>query len=159
MPHIPSRPGPSTSPGGTAVNDLCRCVKDLFKTYNNEGDTMNWEARSRHMHGCTETAASLVCCTNIRLGQFGEVGEMLNELGSRGKGRGAIDNQIQLITPRFIFPGQQLQGLFAPGRGLHDILENRNLDQQSETVKRLGFIDEIPVPLRRLKNLMTSQLW
>ena len=26
-------------------------------------------------------------------------------------------------------------------------------------VKRLGSIDEIPVPLRQLKNLMTSQLW
>ena len=63
------------------------------------------------------------------------------------------------ITPRFIFPGQQLQGLFALGRGLHDILENRNPEQHSETVKRLGSIDEIPVPLRRLKNLMTSQLW
>ena len=63
------------------------------------------------------------------------------------------------ITPRFIFPGQQLQSLFALGRGLHDILENRNPDQHSDTVKHLGSIGEIPGPLRRLKNLTTSQLW
>jgi hypothetical protein len=68
MSHIPSRPNPSSSPGGTTVNDLCRFVKYLFGTYNNEGDIMNWEARRRRMHGSIETAASLVYCTDIRLG-------------------------------------------------------------------------------------------
>ena len=324
MSYVPSRPDPSFPPGGTAVNALCRCVKYLFETYNTEGDTMNKEARRRRMHGCIETAASLVCCTDIQLGQFGEVGEVLSELGhsekieelstirsnpsftirwtclslvairqmvmdegnrvrelagfavsgiarfqsvygapdaaaaggaekideylksawehvedihrafeswdqnktgdeirnildgcgpqiselermrNDAKGMDDVDWRISLlqdamddathkltrrlpgvsvnelkpsgpilikeafkfpllgdtpITPRFIFPGQQLQGLFALGRGLHDVLENRNPEQHSETVKRLGSIDEIPVPLRRLKNLMTSQLW
>ena len=42
---------------------------------------MNREARGRRMHGCTEAASSLVCCTDIRLGQLGEVGEVLSELG------------------------------------------------------------------------------
>jgi len=285
---------------------------------------MNKEARRRRMHGCTETAASLICCTDIRLGQFGEVGELLSELGrsekinelstirsnpsftirwtclslvairqmvmdegnrvrelagfavsgiarfqlvygapdeaatggaeeideylktawehvedihrafeswdqsrtgdeirsnlhgcefqilelermgNEAKGMDDVDWRISLlqdamddathkltrrlpgvsinelkpsgpilikeafnfpllgstpITPRFIFPGQQLQGLFALGRGLHDILENRNPEKHEETVKSLGSINEIPVPFRRLKNLMTRQLW
>ena len=30
------------------------------------------------------------------------------------------------VTPQFISPGQQLQGLFALGRGLRDIIENQN---------------------------------
>ena len=46
---------------------------------------MNKEARRRRMHGCTETAASLVCCTDVRLGQFGEVGDVLSELGRTEK--------------------------------------------------------------------------
>ena len=63
------------------------------------------------------------------------------------------------ITPLFIFPGQQLRGLSAVGRGLRDILENRNPEKYVDTVKNLASIDDIPVPLRRLKGLATRQLW
>jgi len=321
--HIP-RPGPSSPPEVTTVGDLCRCVRYLFETYNNEGHSMNKEARRRRIHGCIETAASLVCCTDIRLGQFGEVGEVLSELGraerinelstirsnpsfavrwtclslvafrqmvmvegnrvrelagfavsgiarfelvygapdaaalrgtrriddylitawerledlhlafepwdqnrtgeeignilrgyedqiseleriaNEANGLEDVDWRISLlqdamdeathkltrrvpgvsfnelkpsgpipikdafafplfgstpITPQFIFPGQQLQGLFALGRGLRDIVEERNPDKHAETIESLKTIDKIPVPLRRLKDLMTRQLW
>ena len=63
------------------------------------------------------------------------------------------------ITPSFIFPGQQLQGLLSLGRGLRDILKNRDPWNHVETVKSLESIGGIPIPLRRLKNLMTRQLW
>jgi hypothetical protein len=35
------------------------------------------------MRGCVETAASLVCCTGVELGLFGEVGEVLSEVGDK----------------------------------------------------------------------------
>jgi hypothetical protein len=35
------------------------------------------------MRGCVETAASLVCCTEVELGLFGEVGEVLSEMGDK----------------------------------------------------------------------------
>ena len=285
---------------------------------------MNKEARRRRMHGCTEAAASLVCCTNVQLGQFGEVGEVLSELGHTEKvyepstirsnpsftvrwtclslvairqmvmgesnrirelaafavsgiarfqlGYGApdaaalngaqkiddylrrawehveelhrafkfgglnktreemrdflgglespilelkriendadgiedVDWRISLlqeamdeathkltrrlpgvsfselkqsgpipvaeafyfplpggtpITPQFTFPGQQLQGLFTLRRGLRDIVKDRDPEKHDETVKSLESIDDIPVPLRRLNDLMTRQLW
>ena len=321
--HTP-RPDPPSLPEVTTVGDLCRCVRYLFETYNNEGHSMNKEARRRRIHGCIETAASLVCCTDIRLGQFGEVGEVLSEVGrteeinklstirsnpsfavrwtcislvafqqmvmgegdrvrelakfgvsgiarfqlgygnqdkaalrgaqkiddylmtawehvedlhrafepwdqnrtteeirnilrdceeqiseleritNEAKGLDDVDWRISLlqdamygatykltrqipgvshnelkpsgpilitevfnfplsestpITPQFIFPGQQLQGLIALGRGLREIVEDRNPERHPETVKSLGSIGEISVPLRRLKDLMTRQLW
>jgi hypothetical protein len=62
-------------------------------------------------------------------------------------------------TPQFIFPTQQLQGLFTLGRGLYDIIEERNPEQHVETVKSLASIDKIPVPLRRLEDLLIRQRW
>ena len=44
---------------------------------------MNEEERRRHMHGRIETAASLVCCTDVQLGWFGEIGEVLSDLGHK----------------------------------------------------------------------------
>ena len=320
----PSRLNPSSPPEITTVGDLCRCVRYLFETYNNEGHSMNKEARRRRIHGCIETAASIVCCTDIRLSQFGEVGEVLSEVGrteeinklstirsnpsfairwtcislvafqqmvmvegnrvrelagfgvsgiarfqlvygapdaaalqgarriddylmtawervedlhrafepwdhnrtgeevrnilgdcedkiseleritNEANGLDDVDWRISLlqdamyeatykltrqvpgvsfnelkpsgpiliteafdfplsgstpITPQFIFPGQQLQGLFALGRGLREIVEERNPERHPETVKSLESIGKIPVPLRRLKDLMTRQLW
>ncbi|KAI0285734.1 hypothetical protein BC826DRAFT_972851 [Russula brevipes] len=65
---------------GTAAHNLCRCVRYLFETYHNEGDAINKEALRRRMHGCVETAVSLVCCTSIQPSWFGEVGGILSEL-------------------------------------------------------------------------------
>ena len=44
---------------------------------------MDTKERRRHMRGCVETAASLVCCTEVELGRSGEVGEILNEMGDK----------------------------------------------------------------------------
>jgi len=63
------------------------------------------------------------------------------------------------ITPQFIFPGQQLQGLLALGRGSREIVEERNPERHPETVEGLESIGKIPIPLRRLKDPMTRQLW
>ena len=322
--HVTPRLGPSSPPGGTTVDDLCRCVRYFFESYNTEGDTTNREARRRRMQGCIETAASLIFCTGIRPERFGEVGEVLSELGRTERindvstikanpsfalrwtclslvtvrqmvmdgrnrvwesagfavsgiarfqlgygdpdaaafdraqridgylrtawehvedlyrafepwglnktreeimdilrnleipiselerieieadGIEAVDWRISLlqdamddathqltrlllgessnqlkpssstpaaeafhsqlpgstpVTPQFIFPGQQLQGLFTLRRGLRDILEDRNPGKHAEIVESLESIDDIPVPLRRLKGLTTRQLW
>ena len=66
---------------GTPIYDICRCVRSVFETYSHGGDSMNKEARRRRMHGCIETVAALVCCTDVQLGWFGDVGEVLSELG------------------------------------------------------------------------------
>jgi len=58
-----------------------------------------------------------------------------------------------------MFPGQQLHGLFALGRGLRDIVEGRNSENHNETLESLESIGKIPLPLRRLNHLMKRQLW
>jgi len=63
------------------------------------------------------------------------------------------------ITPQFIFPGQQLQPLFALGRGLRNIVDGRNSEQSKEILENLESISTIPIPLRRLDHLMKRQLW
>jgi Family of unknown function (DUF6535) len=305
------------------VGALCRCVRYFFETYHHEGDSMG-EARRSRIRGCIETAASLVCCTEVQLRCFGEVGEVLSDVGyteeiselstirsnpsfavrwtclslvairqmlmvegnrvralagfavsgiarfqldygvpdeAAFNGAQRIDQYLRMawvhiedihrafepgglnrtpeetreilrdhelpiselerievdadgiedvdwrfsllqdamddatyelarrlpgvsfnelespgpilitnafgfplfgstpITPQFIFPGQQLQGLFTLRRGLHDIIEEQNPEQYEETIRSLASIDEIPVPLRRLKDLMIRQLW
>jgi hypothetical protein len=62
------------------------------------------------------------------------------------------------ITPPFIFPEQQLQGLFALGRGLRNILEGPIPDGHKEVFDSLESIGNIPIPLRRLNHLMRRQL-
>jgi hypothetical protein len=63
------------------------------------------------------------------------------------------------ITPQFIFPGQQLQGLSTLGRGLRDIIEGRNPEKHVETIDGLASIDKFPISLRRLNGVMIRQLW
>ena len=67
----------------TTVSNLCRCVRYFFESYSNEGDTMDPKERRRRMRGCVETAASLVCCIEVELDLFGEVGEVLSALGDK----------------------------------------------------------------------------
>jgi hypothetical protein len=78
-PH-PSIPSPHE---GTTVYDLCKCVRYCFETYSKDRDFMDTKERRRRMRGWVETAASLVCCTEVELGSFGEVGEVLSELGDK----------------------------------------------------------------------------
>jgi hypothetical protein len=70
----------------TTVHNLCRYVRYLLKTYSSEGDFMDAKDRRRRMRLCVETVASLVCCTDVELGLFGEVGEVgevLSDLGDK----------------------------------------------------------------------------
>src|SRR6202000_2090013 len=73
---------PSPREGSTAY-DLCRCVRYFFDTNSNEGDSVDTEERVKRTRGCVETAASLVCCTQVELGLFGEVGGGLGALGDK----------------------------------------------------------------------------
>jgi len=52
------------------------------------------------------------------------------------------------ITPQFIFPRQQLQGLFALGRGLRHVVEGRNSEKHKAALESLESIGKIPIPLR-----------
>jgi len=92
------------------------------------------------------------------------LGESSNELKPSGPipAAGAFHSHLPGSTPitlQFIFPGQQLQGIFTLRQGLRDILEDRNPETHDEIVESLESINGIPVPLRRLKGLMTRQLW
>ena len=79
QPHV-GLPSPRE---GTTVSNLCSCVRYFFDAYSNEGDFMDTEERRRRMRGCVETAASLVCCIEVKLDLFGEVGEVLSALGDK----------------------------------------------------------------------------
>ena len=68
---------------GTTVYNLCKSVQNYFETYSNEGDSMDTKERRRQIRGCVETAASLVCCTEVELGLFGKIGDVLGELGDK----------------------------------------------------------------------------
>jgi hypothetical protein len=68
---------------GSTVYELCRCVRNFFYAYNNEGDFKDTEERQWRMRGCVETAASLVCCTRVELGLFGKVEKVLSKVLSK----------------------------------------------------------------------------
>ena len=68
---------------GSTVYELCRCVRNFFYVYNNEGDFMNTKERQRLIRGCVETAASLVCCTRVELGLFGKAEKVLSKVLSK----------------------------------------------------------------------------
>jgi hypothetical protein len=77
---LPSLPTPRE---GTTIYDLCRCVQYFFKTYHNGGYFVDTKERRRRLRVCVEAAASLVCCAGVRLDLFGEVGEVLSEIGDK----------------------------------------------------------------------------
>ena len=94
-------PGPPSLRKGTTVSNLSRCVRYFFETYSNEGDSMDPEERRRRMRGCVETAASLVCCTEVELDLFGEIGEVLRQLSALGDKEGTNDPLIISSNPSF----------------------------------------------------------
>jgi hypothetical protein len=81
LPQNHPQPGPSRPSKEIAALNLCRCVRNLLEAYSSHGDSINKAARRRRLYGCVETASSLVCCTDVQLGWFGEIGEVLSELG------------------------------------------------------------------------------
>ena len=77
------RPGPPSIENETAVyHRLCRCVRNFFES-ESEGDFMGTKLQRTRMRGCIETAASLVCCADVQLDSFGEVAEVLSEVGDK----------------------------------------------------------------------------
>ena len=74
---------PSSPREGSTVSNLCKFVRYFFETYSIEGDLMDTKERRRRMRGCVETAASIVCCTGVKLVSFGEVEEVLSDLGDK----------------------------------------------------------------------------
>jgi hypothetical protein len=80
-PQTRPHPGLPSPRQGTTVYGLCRYVRYLFEFYSNEGNSMDTKERRRRIRGCVETTASLVCCTGVEPGLFGEIGEVLGELG------------------------------------------------------------------------------
>ena len=65
---------------GTTIFDLCTRLRQLFKTYNHNMNSMS-EAEHKRMQGCVETVACLVCCADVPPSWFGEIREVLNEVG------------------------------------------------------------------------------
>ena len=83
---------------GSTVYELCRCVRNFFYAYNNEGDLMHTEERRRLMRGCVETAASLVCCTRVELGLFGKVEKVLSRVLSKLGVEELTNNPLTIIS-------------------------------------------------------------
>ena len=93
--HVQLYPGP---PRGSTVYELCRCVRNFFYAYNNEGDFMDSKERQRRMRGCVETAASLVCCTGVELSLFGKVEKVLSEVLSKLGDKEQTNNPMTLTS-------------------------------------------------------------
>ena len=77
-----SHPESSSTHENYTVSELCRRVRYFFETCKDEGKYIDTGiGRTRRMRGYVETAASLVCCAGVEVGLFGEVGEVLSEVG------------------------------------------------------------------------------
>jgi len=73
QPQPPSGLPLASARESSALYELCRCVRNLFYAYISEGDVLDTKEGRRRMRGCVETAASVVCCTRVEPGLFGEV--------------------------------------------------------------------------------------
>jgi len=73
-------PGLTSLHQGTTVDRLCRCVRNVFE---NEGYYVDTKIQRMRMRRCIETTAFLVCCTNVELGFFGDITEVLSEVGDK----------------------------------------------------------------------------
>ena len=60
---------------------ICRCVRYLFETCKDHSYFANDEERHRRMRACVEAAASLVCCLGFQLDWFGDVSQLVSEIG------------------------------------------------------------------------------
>ena len=83
---------------GSPIYELCRCVRNFFYGYKTEGDSMDTKERRRRMRGYVETAASLVCCTRVELGLFGEVEKVLSKLLSQQGIEEQTNNSSTIIS-------------------------------------------------------------
>jgi hypothetical protein len=73
------RPGRPSPREGTTAYRLCTYVRLFLEKERNSTDMD--VRRTGHTRECIETMASLVCLTDVELGSFGQVGEVLSEVG------------------------------------------------------------------------------
>ena len=100
--QAPSHSGFSSAREGTAVYELCRRVRYFFETYKDEENSMDAGiGRTRRIHGYVETAAFLVCCTGVEVGLFGDVGEVLSEVGKQQTNNSLSSRSNPLFTVRW----------------------------------------------------------
>ena len=71
FPHTPADP----------VHELCNRVQHLFDTCKNRSLFATEDLWRRRARACTETAASFVCMTDIKVEFFGNIGRLLGNLG------------------------------------------------------------------------------
>jgi hypothetical protein len=87
MQSIPRLPASSQAPDfphtstNLAVHELCKRVQHLFDTCKNRSLFATEDAWCRRARACTETAASFVCFTDIKLESFGNIGRLLSNIG------------------------------------------------------------------------------
>ncbi|KAI0276110.1 hypothetical protein BGY98DRAFT_1098383 [Russula aff. rugulosa BPL654] len=169
--QVQPHPVPTICARRTAAYKLCRYVRNFFYAYNNEGDFMDTKERQRRMRGCIEAAASLVCCAGIKLESFGEVVEVLSDVGDKEQTNNPLSiRSSPLFTVRWtclslvaiwkIVDANMLQELakFALD-GYARIHTDYEYRKPRETLKSLESLREIPVSIRGLNNLMKRQLW
>ena len=70
---------------GEVVFDLSQRIQRLFETCNHRGSFVNQDEWRRRSRACIETAASFVFCMDADISWFGDIGKLLNDLGSAEK--------------------------------------------------------------------------
>ena len=95
----PSMPSAQTNPGtipqtpihlpvcGEVVSELCQRIRRLFETCNHRASFVNQDEWRRRSRACIETAASFVFCMDADISWFGDIGKLLNDLGSAERTR------------------------------------------------------------------------
>ena len=97
--QVQTHPGLSPSAQETSsVYELCRRVQIFFYAYNNEGDSTDTKERQKRLRGCIETAASLVCCTRVELGLFGEAEKVLSKVLSKAGDKERTNDPLTIIS-------------------------------------------------------------
>ena len=72
---------------GRVVFELCQRIRRLFETCNHRGPFVNQDEWRRRSRVCVETAASFVFCMDADISWFGDIGKLLNDLGSAERTR------------------------------------------------------------------------
>jgi len=76
------RPGLPSIQKGTTIYRLSICLQNFFER-ESEGDFIGSKVQHTRMRRCIETAASLVCCADVKLDSFEELAAMLSEVGDK----------------------------------------------------------------------------
>lgn len=81
-------PTPSHLPVcGEVVYELCQRIQRLFETCNHRRSFVNQDEWRRRSRACIESAASFVFCMDAKISWFGDIGKLLNDLGTAERTR------------------------------------------------------------------------